>query len=82
MTPDITHHIQRIDRAHERLDKVEGRLIQLETYTAVADERAKSITKSLEKIEAGQSWIIRLVLGSIVLAAIAFLVSGGMHVAG
>jgi len=77
---DLTHHIQRIDHAHQRLDKHESRLTSLETHTAVATERAENIKKSLDKIESGQSWIIRLVIGAIVAAGLAILMKGGAHV--
>lgn len=79
---DITQHaLQRIDQAHQRLDKHDTRLTSLETHTAVATERAENIKKSLDKIESGQSWIIRLVLGGLIMGVIAFLLKGGLNVA-
>ena len=77
---DLTHHLQRIDQAHQRLDQHDNRLTKLETVTAVAAERSEHIQKSLDKIENGQSWIIRLVLGAMILAALTFALKGGLNV--
>lgn len=77
---DIAHHLQRIDQAHQRLDQHDTRLTKLETHTAGAAERAEHIQKSLDKIENGQSWLIRLILGAIIVAAIAFALKGGLNV--
>ena len=77
---DLSHHLDRIAQAHQRLDQHDIRLTKLETHTAVAAERAEHIQKSLDKLENGQSWLIRLVLGGIVMGALAFLISGGMNV--
>lgn len=77
---DISVHIQRIDQAHQRLDIHDNRLTKLETHTAVAEERAKHIQTSLTKIESGQSWLIRLIIGAIILAGIAFAMKGGLNV--
>ena len=77
---DLSVHIQRIDQAHQRLDQHDTRLTKLETHTAVAAERAEHIQKSLDKIENGQSWLIRLVIGAMILAAVAFAIKGGLNV--
>ena len=87
MTDITSIHIERIAQAHQRLDGHDGRLdghdsriVRLETHSAVAAERAEHIQKSLDKLESGQSWLIRLVLGGLVMGAIAFLLAGGFHV--
>ena len=77
---DLTHHIQRIDQAHQRLDTHDSRLTKLETHSAVASERQEHIQKSLDKIESGQTWLIRIVLGTIVAAILALLLKGGVNV--
>lgn len=77
---DLTHHMARIDQAHQRLDKHDARLTSLETHTAVASERAENIKKSLDKLENGQVWLIRLVLGGLVMGALAFMLKGGLNV--
>lgn len=80
MTDLTTIHIDRINQAHQRLDRHEVRITSLETHTAVAAERSEHIQKSLEKIESGQSWIIRLIIGTIIAAGIAFALKGGLNV--
>lgn len=80
MTELTTAHIDRINQAHQRLDHHDNRLTMLETHTAVAAERAEHIQKSLDKLESGQSWLIRLVLGGIIMGGVAFLIAGGFRV--
>lgn len=77
---DFSLHIQRIDQAHQRLDQHDNRLTKLETHTAVASERAEHIQKSLDKIESGQTWLIRIVIGAIVAAGLAIILKGGGNV--
>lgn len=77
---DFTVHLQRLDQAHQRLDQHDNRLTKLETHTAVAAERAEHIQKSLDKIESGQTWLIRLILGAIILAGVTFAMKGGLNV--
>jgi hypothetical protein len=77
---DFSLHIQRIDQAHQRLDQHDTRLTKLETHTAVASERAEHIQKSLDKIESGQTWLIRIVIGAIVAAGLAIILKGGGNV--
>lgn len=77
---DLSNHIDSIRQAHQRLDQHDNRLTKLETHTAVAAERSEHIQKSLDKIESGQSWIIRLVIGAIVIAIITFAIKGGLNV--
>lgn len=81
MTDISQHALMRIDQAHQRLDKHDARLTSLETHTAVAAERAENIKKSLEKIEGGQTWIIRLIsgaiIGGIISGLIALVMKGG-----
>jgi len=70
----------RTEKAHDRLDVVEKRVNDLEKHSAVTDERMNSIQKSLGKIDNNTSWIIRLIIGGIILAIMTFLVKGGFNV--
>nr|WP_284737695.1 hemolysin XhlA family protein [Agrobacterium rosae] len=70
----------RTEKAHDRLDVVEKRVNDLEKHSAVTDERMSSIQKSLGKIDGNTSWIIRLIVGGIILAVMTFLVKGGFNV--
>lgn len=77
---DLSAQLARVAEAHARIDVQEGRITKLETHAAVATERSEHIQKSLDKIESGQSWLIRLILGAIILAVIAFAMKGGLNV--
>lgn len=66
--------------AHLRIDAHEARLTKLETHTAVAAERSEHIQKSLDKIESGQTWLIRLVIGAFIAGLVTFILKGGLNV--
>lgn len=76
---DTTQHDQLL-QVHRRLDVHDSRIVKLETRQAVAAERAENIQKSLEKIEGGIGWLIRLVIGGILAGIVAFLIRGGFNV--
>lgn len=67
-------------QVHRRLDSHAGRIRLLETQQAVSDARADHISASLDKIHAGQTWLIRLVIGGLVAGVIAFVIRGGLNV--
>lgn len=70
----------RTEKAHDRLDAVESRVSKLELSDAVTNERMNSIQKSLGKIDSNTSWIIRLIIGGLIAAAMTFIVKGGFNV--
>ncbi|MDA2095453.1 hemolysin XhlA family protein [Bacillus thuringiensis] len=49
----------------------------LETRTTVNEKDIVNINKQLEKISANTTWILRLIVGGIIGAAITFLMKGG-----
>lgn len=77
---DFSQHAAQLQQAHQRLDAHEGRITKLETHTAVEAVRSEHIQTSLEKIEGGITWITRLVVGALILAAIGFAMNGGFNV--
>ena len=76
---DTTQHDPFL-QVHRRLDGHEGRIRLLETQQAVSDTNVTHIKASLDKIHAGQTWLIRLVIGGIAAGVIAFMIRGGFHV--
>lgn len=80
MTEFGPHHADQIAQAHRRLDAHEGRLTKLETSSAVATERLENFQRSLDKIDSGIGWLIKLVIGGIVAGALAFMMGGGFNV--
>ena len=67
-------------QVHRRLDAHDSRIVKLETQQAVAAAQAEHIQKSLEEIEGGISWLIKLVIGGIIAGVVAFLIRGGFNV--
>lgn len=80
MTDFPAHHIERIDRAHLRLDTHEQRLTRLETSEQVAAERHKHIEKSLNGIESNLSKVVWLIVGAIIAGLVSFIIKGGLNV--
>lgn len=79
MTEIIAHQMSRVDEAHKRLDSHEQRIGRLETHMAVEAERSRHIQTSLDDIRSSISWVIRLVLGGIIAAGMAWIIGGGLN---
>jgi len=80
-------HVERINQAHQRLDAVDSRLKSVETHVAVATERAKNMQDTLGEIKGALSdikgtitWVTRLIIGGIIMGAVAFALAGGFNV--
>ena len=74
---------------NENLRNLERRVTQLEQDRAVGAERHKALIAHLDRIDAhvsetksDQKWTFRLVVGAIITAGIAFVVKGGLNIAG
>lgn len=61
-----------------RLSAIESRLQLLETRDAVAAVHHQNITVRLDGIEDTLKWLVRLIIGGLVAAGVAFLVQGGL----
>ena len=61
--------------------RVERRLSALETRTAVDEVHRAMVEKRLHSIEDTLKWLVRLVIGALVLGMIAFALRGGLAVA-
>lgn len=59
----------------------ERRLSALETRTAVDEVHRAMVEKRLHSIEDTLKWLVRLVIGALVLGMIAFALRGGLTVA-
>lgn len=57
---------------------VDKQLIHLEVMNAVQEEREKTIIKKLDKIDANQTWLFRVVAGAIILAFVSWVIAGGL----
>lgn len=65
---------------NQRLSSLEGKVGNLETRVAVAESNIAEIRQTISGIKDNTTWILRLVIGGLVAAVIAFLVSGGFSV--
>ena len=60
---------------------VDRRLAQLETRGAVDDVHRGNVEKRLTEIEDTLKWLVRLILGALVLGVVAFALRGGLELA-
>ena len=63
----------------ERLDDHDARIRTLETKDAASAVSVKGIERRLDQIEGTLTWLVRLIIGAIILAVIGFAVSGGLQ---
>jgi hypothetical protein len=68
--------------SEERLKDIENRVARIETMQAVADALGKTIESRLGKIEDTLTWLVRLIIGAMIMAILAFMISGGFIPAG
>jgi hypothetical protein len=64
--------------SEDRLAAIEGRLRLIETQLAVEAKAGEGIDRRLDKIEDTLTWLVRLILGAIILAFIGFAVTNGL----
>ena len=57
---------------------MEARITKLETTSAVEEERHRGYTRRLDAIDGHLSWILKLLVGSILMGLITFMLKGGM----
>jgi hypothetical protein len=63
----------------DRETRVEMRLIALETRGAVDEVHRENIADRLGYIEDTLKWLVRLVIGGLVMATVAFVLQGGLR---
>jgi len=61
----------------QRISSLEGRVNAIETRVAVAESNIAEIREDIAGIKDNTTWILRLIIGGLIAAAIAFLVGGG-----
>lgn len=62
--------------------QVERRIQTLETFTAVEEVHRINVEKRLGAIEDTLKWLVRLIIGTLVMGALAFAIGGGYGFAG
>lgn len=63
------------------IDKVEGRLAAIETRNAVDAVHRDNVTERLVAIEDTLKWLVRLVIGGLLLGGLTFAIQGGLTLA-
>jgi hypothetical protein len=61
-----------------RVKKIEEDIVDMKTRLAVAESSIKDIKEDLSSIKSNTVWIMRLIVGSIILAVLGFISKGGI----
>jgi chromosome segregation ATPase len=69
----------RVDKLEGEIREVRSELSDVKTRLAVAESNIKDIKADLTSIKSNTAWIIRLIIGAIVLAIVGFIIQGGLN---
>lgn len=61
----------------QRISALEGEVSTLKTRVAVAESNIAEIRQDIGGIKDNTTWILRLIIGGLVMAVVGFLISGG-----
>ena len=64
-------------RVDDKLADIESRIAHIEKNAAVEEVHRTNVEARLTKIEANLTWLIRLILGALIMAVLSFALSGG-----
>jgi chromosome segregation ATPase len=67
----------RVDRLEDEVIVLKTEMSDVKTRLAVAESNIKDIKETLSSIKSNTTWIIRLVLGAIVMAILGFIIQNG-----
>lgn len=77
---EVPNHVaESLNRAHGRLDAHDGRIRKLELNEAGMAQQISHANEKLNGIQNSITWVLRLIVGGLVSAAIAFIVAGGLN---
>lgn len=62
----------------QRVKKIEEDMVDVKTRLAVAESSIKDIKEDLSSIKSNTTWIIRLIIGAIILAVLGVISQGGI----
>jgi archaellum component FlaC len=68
----------RIPKLESEMLEVKKDIVDIKTRIAVAESNIKDIKADLSSIKSNTTWIIRLIVGAIVLALLGFISQGGI----
>jgi hypothetical protein len=61
-----------------RLGQIDARLTRVETKNAVDEVHRTNVEKRLGGIEDTLKWLVRLIMGALILAVVGFMLRGGL----
>lgn len=61
------------------MEAVHGRISDLKQRVTVLETDLPYIRRGVEKIESSMTWAVRIIIGSILAALVAFIIRGGLH---
>lgn len=64
----------------DRLERLDARLHVLETRSAVEDVHRGNVENRLTSIEDTLKWLVRLIIGALILGAVAYALKGGFQI--
>ncbi|MBM7717227.1 hypothetical protein JOC94_004252 [Bacillus thermophilus] len=59
-----------------RIDRLEERMTNVETRLAVAESNIKDIKEDISSIKSNTTWILRLIIGVIIMALLGLIMNG------
>lgn len=71
----------RLTRVEATVNDISARVVALEKADAIADVHRKNVEVRLATIESNTTWLIRLIVGALVMALLAYALKGGLTVA-
>lgn len=80
MTDQIEQVRKRVDEQGEAIDRLGVRVSAIETSSAVEEVHRLNISNRLQSIEDTLKWLVRLIIGGLLVAIVGFAVNGGFNV--
>lgn len=77
---DLEELKSRTERHQREIEDLRGRLTAVETTHSVNEVHHQNVERRLAAIEDGQKWIVRLILGAIILALVGTVLQGGVAI--
>jgi chromosome segregation ATPase len=74
----ITRLEKDVDESRRDIAQNRGDIVDIKTRLAIAENNIQDIKADLKGIKNNTSWIIKLIIGAIILAIIGFITSGGL----
>lgn len=72
--------LRRLDHLEQSYKEIQKRLNIAEKQSAIDEVLMETIDKRLGSIEDILKWLVRIIIGCLILGMIAFVISGGMYV--